>query len=255
MNKLTIIILTYNEERHIKECIESVRFADEILIIDSGSVDKTLEIAEEAGARVVTHPMTEGFAAQRNFAMQQTTTDWILFLDADERMTPLLANEIKEAIVDYKQITAFKIPRRNHFLGKWIKNCGWYPDYSLRLMKKGKAHYTGLVHEHLVVDGLTSVLKQPFIHYTYSNIEQYLAKLNKYTSLAALEMKQKGKKSGLLDIGFRPAFTFFKFFLLRKGFLDGIEGLVVSLLSAFYVLVKYVKLYYLDISDYKSVLK
>lgn len=245
MNKLTVIILTYNEERHIKDCIASAGLADEILIIDSGSSDNTVQIAREAGARVITHPMNEGFAAQRNFALEQAANEWVMFLDADERITTSLAEGIKAVLTEGPKISAFRIPRRNHFLGKWIKHCGWYPDYSLRLMRKGEAYYTGLVHEHLVVDGETSVLNEPFIHYTYSSVEQYLSKLNKYTSLAAQEMKARDKIASILDIAFRPAFTFLKMFFLRKGIFDGIEGLVICLLSSFYVLVKYTKLYYL----------
>lgn len=249
MNKLTVIILTYNEERHIKECIVSAKLADEILVIDSGSKDKTVFIAKEAGARVINHPMNEGFAAQRNFALEQTTNEWVMFLDADERITPSLAEEIMAVLADPEKIVAFKIPRCNHFMGKWVKNCGWYPDYSFRLMQKGKVSYIGLVHEHLQVDGATGELKQPFIHFTYNSIEQYLEKLNKYTSLAALDMKNRGKKVNLIDIALRPPLTFFKMFLLRKGVLDGITGLIICLLSSFYVLIKYSKLLYLQRSD------
>lgn len=249
MNKLTVIILTYNEERHIEECIKSAKLADEILVVDSGSIDKTVFIAKEAGARIVNHPMNEGFAAQRNFALEQSTNTWVMFLDADERITPLLAEEITAALAAPGDIVAFKIPRRNHFMGTEIKHCGWYPDYNFRLMKKGKVRYSGLVHEHVLFDGNTRKLKQPFLHFTYTSVEQYLEKLNKYTSLSALDMRKRGKKARVTDIILRPPITFLKMFTLRKGILDGLEGFTICLLSSFYVFIKYTKLFYLQRSD------
>lgn len=245
MSKLAVLILTYNEQQHIMECIHSASFADEIIVVDSGSTDNTVMLLDQAGIKVIHHPMHEGFAAQRNFALQQTDAQWVMFLDADERITLELATEIKKRLQADPEISAFALPRRNHFLGKQIKHCGWYPDYSYRLMKREKVYYVGLVHEHLKIDGLVSKIKEPFEHFTYYSIEQYINKLNKYTTLAAADMMQNGKRANMVDIILRPLASFIKTFILRKGIMDGIEGFIISLLSAFYVLVKYSKLFYL----------
>ncbi|MBP2654182.1 MAG: glycosyl transferase [Firmicutes bacterium] len=245
MAKLAVLILTYNEELHIEECMKSAAFADEIVVVDSGSTDRTVELATSGGARAVTHPMTDGFAAQRNFALLQSDAEWIMFLDADERITPELAAEIKSTVRAGTE-AGYYIPRRNRFMGRWIKSCGWSPDLSLRLFIRNAANYTGIVHESLHIDGKVGRLKNCFEHLAYTNLEQYLQKMNNYTTLAARGLQEKGKTTCALEIAFRPVFAFIKMYILRKGFTEGLEGFIISVLSAVYVFLKYGKLYYLQ---------
>lgn len=247
MNKLTVIILTYNEQRHIKECIESASLADEIIIIDSGSTDNTLNIAQDAGAKVVIHPMTEGFAAQRNFALEQATTEWVMFLDADERITTELAAEIKNAINN--DAAAYEIPRRNIAFGHWLKYGGWYPDYCLRLYPRTSVSYTGIVHERAIVDVPKRKIKDPFIHYTYDDWDRYFVKFNSYTTLMATQLYEKGKKANLFSIIFRPFWAFFRTYIMKLGFLDGKMGFIMAAFHCFYTMSKYVKLYYMQRSE------
>lgn len=245
MKKLTVIILTCNEERNIKECIESAGVADEVLVIDSGSTDNTLQIAQNSGARVVCHPMKEGFAAQRNFALKQTNAEWVMFLDADERISADLANEIKNAILNNKK-TAYEIPRRNIAFGHWLKYGGWYPDYCLRLYPREAVTYTGIVHERAVVNVPTKKFKNPFDHYTYDDWDRYFGKFNSYTTLMATQLYEKGKRASIFSIVFRPLWAFFRTYVMKLGFLDGKMGFIMAAFHYFYTMAKYVKLYYMQ---------
>lgn len=237
---LSVVIITHNESRHIQACLESVvGLADEIIVIDDHSTDDTALIAQGMGARVYLHPL-ESFSAQRNFGIDQCSCDWILMLDSDERMTTELADEIRNVIKLAKN-DAFLVPRKNHFMGKWIRYCGWYPDSIKRLMRKGRVRYTGLVHEHLEVEGSTGELQNPFLHYTYDNLEQYLMKFNRYTTLAAETIYSQGRKVNFFHLTGRPVLEFIKMFFIKKGFLDGIYGLIISLMSAMYIFVKFAK--------------
>lgn len=242
MAKLAVLILAGNEKMHIGDCVKSAKFADEVIVIHSGGSDGTAEIAENCGAKVVYHPMTEGFAAQRNFALTATDAEWVMFLDADERISGELAAEIGVHI--NTGCSGYKMPRCNIFLGRWIRGCGWYPDYCLRLFKREQAKYTGLVHEKVHIIGEIGILKNALQHFSYRNIEHYMNKLNKYTSLAAEQMSEDGRKAAFTDITLRPVFTFIKMYILKRGFQDGVPGLIVSILSSVYVFIKYLKLYY-----------
>lgn len=244
MKKIAAFVLTHNEEKHIAQCLETLQWVDEIIIIDDYSQDRTVDIARTFGVKVYEREL-DSFSAQRNFALEQCNAEWVLVVDADERVTGQLASEIKSVVEQQTGAGAFRIPRQNHFLGRWVKGCGWYPDYSLRLFRRSGAKYEGAVHEHLHVQGDIKTLHNALKHYTYESIEQYVRKIDKYTTMAAGEMLQKGKRASMTDVVARPVFSFVKFYVLKRGFQEGIEGFLVSAFSCFYVLLKYAKLFYI----------
>ena len=244
---LSVIVITHNEEKNIVECLESVAWAKEIIIVDSSSTDRTVEFAKQFTRKVF---VTEwkGYAGAKNYALDNSTSEWILWLDADERVTPELALEIQSIINDISKIfTGFEVARRAYFLGKWIKHSGWYPGYVMRLFKRGKVRFDdSRVHEKVNIDGAIGRLKHDLLHYTDDTLYHYLIKFNRYTTLAAEDMKQAGKRFSLYGIIIRPPFLFFKMYILHRGFLDGMHGLVLAMLSASYVFVKYAKLWELE---------
>lgn len=244
VKKLAVLILTYNEEKNIEECVQSVNFADEIILIDSGSTDQTGQIAEKLGAKFIYHPMDEGFAGQRNFALQQTKADWVLYLDADERITPELAQEIKEIIAQDQQY-AYQILRNNVVFGQHVRHGGHGPDYSLRLYPRLAISWEGVVHEQAKVSLPIRKLKNGMLHYTYTSWDRYFFKFNQYTTMMAEKMLENGKKTNITDIALRPWFAFIRFYLLKSGWRDGRIGFIMAVYHAFYTMTKYVKLYYL----------
>lgn len=241
MPTLAVLILTYNEEQNIQPCIESVRFADEIVVVDSLSTDHTVSLAQKLGAKVVSRPMTEGFAGQRNFALSQTQADWVLYLDADERITPNLAQEIRE-IVQANQLFAFEIMRKNIVFGKPIHYGGHAPDWSRRLYPRNAIQWEGCVHESANVTVPIRQCHESMVHYTYTSWEKYLTKSNQYTTLMAEKNFAAGKHAGVTDLIFRPIFGFVKMYIFKRGFLDGKLGLILAILHAFYTFTKYIKL-------------
>lgn len=241
MPNLAVLILTYNEEKNIAACIESVRFADEIVIVDSGSVDQTIEIARQMGAKVAIRPMVDGFAAQRNFALEQTQADWVFYLDADERATPELAEEIQHIVRENRQ-AAYEILRQNLVFGKAVHHGGHAPDWSRRLYPRQAIHWEGRVHENAQVTLPIARCRASMLHYTYTSWEKYFTKFNQYTTLMAENNWAAGKRAGMTDLIFRPAFGFFKMYILKRGFLDGKMGLILAILHAFYTFTKYIKL-------------
>ena len=242
---LAVIVITYNEAQNIQACLQSVRWADELIVVDAFSSDRTVEIAKTMTRHVYVTEW-QGYAANKNYALDRVTSEWVLWLDADERVTAELAAEIKTLLHD-PSFDAYQLPRKAIFLGKWIKHCGWYPGYVTRLFKKGSARFNDkLVHEGLDYRHKAGRCRNDIIHFTDRSLEHYISKLNRYTTLAAQELNSKGRRSGLVDILFRPMHMFLRMFLLRRGFLDGFHGLLLSLLSSFYVLVKYAKLWHLN---------
>lgn len=244
-NRLAVLVLTYNEEKNIRECLESVAFADELVVVDSGSQDLTLEIAREMGAICHVHPMTEGFAGQRNFALRQTKAEWVLFLDADERITPEAAKEIA-LIVERGEPYAYEILRRNIAFGQKVSHGGHAPDYSLRLYPRNSISWQGVVHEAALVSLPVRRLEHHMWHYTYVSWEKYIFKLNQYTTMMAQKMHEQGKCASFADILFRPWFGFIKFYILKSGWRDGKVGFFLACFHIFYTLAKYVKLYELQ---------
>lgn len=244
MTKLTAIILTYNESTHIQDCLESLLFADNRIVFDSYSTDQTVQIARDAGAEVIRHPF-ENFAAQRNAALDSVrgVTDWVLFVDADERVTPDLAEEVRSVIAS-NQYVAYRIPRHNYLFGKLTTGAGWYPDYQTRLLKVGKARYDPqrTVHEVVVVDGAEGTLSEPFIHYNYENISQFIAKQEKYVNYDAQIMFDDGIQPKPQNYVLQPLRHFRWRFWELKGYQDGLHGLRLSALMGWYELKKYLHL-------------
>lgn len=248
MQKFSVTIITLNEEANIRACLESVKWADEILVSDSGSSDKTIEICKEYGAKVFIDEW-HGFGKQKNLIASRAKNNWILNIDADERITPDLKAEI-ELVLNSGEYEGYYIPRKNFFGNRWIKHCGWYPDYNLRLYRKDKGSFNErAVHEAVQVDGKVGYLKNPLEHYTYKDISDYLKRMDKYSTLAAEEMLKEGKAAGSLDLVLRPCFTFFKMFILKKGFMDGYTGLILSGLYSSYTFSKYAKLMEMQTED------
>jgi glycosyltransferase involved in cell wall biosynthesis len=240
---LSVIIITHNEEKNIEACLQSVVWAREIIVVDSQSTDRTVELAKKFTKKIFVKEWM-GYAGAKNFALDNAISEWILWLDADEMVTPELASEIKSIVHhNANDYTGFEVARRAYFLGKWIKHCGWYPGYVMRLFKREDVRFDdSRVHEKVNIIGTIGRLKHDLLHYTDDTLYHYLEKFNRYTTLAAQDMKQSGKRFSLYDIIVRPPFLFFKMYILRRGFLDGMHGFILSILSANYVFVKYAKL-------------
>lgn len=232
-NKISVIIITGNEKNNIRDCLESVKWADEIIVVDSESTDGTVEIAKEFTENVFIKRW-EGFSKQKLFAMQQAGNEWVLSLDADERVKPRLAEEILSK--DLSHADGFYIRRENYFMGKLITGCGWGNDYQLRLFRKSKTKLTdNLVHEGFVVSGKRAKLENEIIHFTYNNLHHALEKINDYTDLEAAE-KASVKNVTIISIAVKPFIGFLQHFFARRGFKDGIYGFFVSVLHAITIL-------------------
>lgn len=232
-NKLSVVIITKNEENFITDAIKSALFADEVIILDSGSIDKTCEIAKELGAKVYQNEWL-GFGPQKNRAVELAKNDWVFVLDSDERITKELKDEIVATLKE-PQFNGYFIARLNNFFGKNIKNCGLYPDYSIRLFNKNYGKFNDVsVHESVQLTSKAAYLKNHMIHLAYDSIEEFIQKQNRYSSL-------NHKKKSLVKAIINPYWTFFKLYILKKGFLDGWHGFVISKLYAQYTFWKYIK--------------
>ena len=244
MSKISAVVIAYNEEKNIRRCLESISWADEIVLVDSYSQDRTKEIAS-AFTNKIYDVECEGFGRKKGFARSKAAHNWILSIDADEVVSERLREEIKVIVREDKALDGYYIPRLSNFLGKWIRYGGWYPDYVLRLFRKDKARFDqSLVHEKLILEGKTGHLKNELLHYTDPTISHYLLKMDRYTTLGAKMLLSQGKATTLFDILFRPPAVFLKMFIIKFGFLDGWYGFLLAILSSFHVLVKYVKLWY-----------
>ena len=240
--RISAALIARNESSNIREAIETLSFADQIVVADTGSSDDTVQIAKNAGAEV--HSVTfEGFGNTKNKALGFCKGQWVLFIDADERVSLELAEQVTKAAENNSATSGYKINRFTYFLGKPIRHSGWYPDYVLRFFRRDKGRFSdNLVHEKVEVEGTVESLKGELIHYSYRSLEQYLDKMNEYSTLSAEEMNAGGKKAHISDIIFRPLSIFLKMYISRAGFLDGLNGLILALLSAYHVFIKYVKL-------------
>lgn len=244
MATLSAVIITLNEADNIRACLESVKFADEIVVLDSGSTDATVEICREYTDQVYHQPWL-GFAAQKNAALDRATGDWVLSLDADERVTPELASALQQVRADPPaDVDGFHVYRKVFFGNKWLKHGGFYPEKVLRLVRRGRARF-GLrsVHEALETDGPTRLIPKDIEHYTYRSVEDYLARMKRYAALSAEEYFQKGRTTGPMRMTGHAAFTFFQMYILKAGFLDGYEGFLMAVLYAMYTFSKYAILY------------
>src|SRR5690554_1581731 len=237
MSTLTVIIPTYNEASFIEEAIKSALFADEIILIDSHSTDNTVSIAEPYATKVLFRKF-DSFSNQKNFALQYATSDWVLFLDADERITHALQREILEAIANPKH-SGYKINFPHFFMNRFLYN---ESDWVLRLIKREGSFFTGDVHEKLQIEGTVGKLENKMLHYTYRGLLNYIKKRESYAWVQARQLFEKGKKPSLFLLMFRPSFRFFKSYILKGGFMDGVPGLTVAAVNAYGVFERYVKL-------------
>ena len=244
--RISLFIIAKNEAHRIAACIASAKdVVSEVVVIDSNSTDNTANLCKELGAQVFSREF-DGFANQKNFALSKVTNEWALNLDADERLSPTLKEEILQAVQN-PQIAGYHLPFCNYFLGKKMHFSGLNNEKHLRLVRTSKSHYVGgLVHESLKVEGTLSTLKNPVNHFSYNTIEDYFAKFNKYTSLAAKQLHQNGRHFNLLRVLFTLPFEFGKRYILKLGFLDGVRGLFWASFSTYYVYVKYAKLWQLE---------
>ena len=246
MKKLSALVLTYNEQDQIADCLESINWIERIVVVDSFSNDQTKAICQQYDNVDFYENEFKDFASQRNFGLNKIKTDWVFVIDADERATEKLKAEVIATLNESEaKAEGYEIARKNYFLGKWIKYCGWYPDYTLRLFKS-KYRYSGLVHESPQISGQIKKLENDFIHYTYQDLESYAAKMNQYTSLDAEKKYNAGKAVGISYILIRPFLEFIKKYLFKKGFLLGSQGLILSILSSYYQFLKAIKLWELN---------
>lgn len=240
---LSACIITFNEESRIRDCLESVTWADEIIVVDSLSTDKTVDICREY-TRQVYQRTWPGNVDQKNYAIGLAKNDWILSLDADERLSPGLIEEIQEALHNPGDVVGFFFPRRSFYLGRWICHGEWYPDHQLRLFKRGCGQWQGTnPHGRVVVSGKTRYMKHDLYHFNYKNFTHQLRTIDNYSTIFADIMADRGKGFGLFKFLFQPLFKFIKGYFLKRGFLDGLPGFIIATASAFYVFVKYVKLW------------
>lgn len=229
---LSVIIITKNESAHIADCLDSVAFADEIIVVDSGSTDGTGDIARAKGAKVtVTHDWP-GFGPQKNRALDLATCEWVLSVDADERVTGELAQAIQGALAR-PRADGYRIARLSNFCGRWIRHSGWWPDHVLRLFRRDSGRFTdAAVHESVVCKGRVDTLDGHFLHYPYPNLEALLAKINRYSSEAAAMMHAKGRTVGVAGVVGHSVWTFVRIYVVRRGFLDGVEGFILAATGA-----------------------
>ncbi len=242
MTKLSVIIITKNEADNIRECIESVAWADEIIVVDSGSNDNTAGIAREAGATVYVHADWPGFGPQKNRALAYAAGDWVFSIDADERVTPELRSEI-ELAMQVAGIDGYYCPRLSQFCGTFIHHCGWYPDYVLRLFRRGAGRFSdSLVHESVLLTGKTDKLNTPLLHYSYLTSADVARKVTHYSSAAARQMFEAGKRASLVDAVVRGGWAFIRTYVLRLGVLDGAAGWQIACMNARTTYLKYKQL-------------
>jgi glycosyltransferase involved in cell wall biosynthesis len=240
--KLTVTVITRNESANLAAALDSVSWADEVLVVDSCSADDTVEIARRRTPRVIVRDWP-GYSAQKNFAAGEASHDWILSLDADERVTPALAAEIQGVLGVEAPHRGYRIPRVSFYLGRWIRSTDWYPDYQLRLYDRRVARWAGLVHEGVEVEGSVGRLQADLQHLPYRDIAHHLQTIDRYTTLAAQQMRERGVRVGVPGLLLRPAGAFLRNYIARAGWRDGSVGLVVSLLNTYYVFLKFAKLW------------
>lgn len=246
MSRLSVAVITLNEEKDLERALVSAGFADEIVVVDSGSTDRTVQIASQLGARVI-HNDWPGFGAQKNLAMESCTGDWIFVLDADECFTPQLAEEVQKVVRGtISGYDAYNVPRRSQFIDRFMRWGGWYPDRQIRLVRKGAGRYSlRRVHECLECEGPVGNLKGDLLHYSYTSVSDYMERMNRYSSLSAQIAREnlEGRRGGYgsFFLAGKLAAKFLEVYILKRGFLDGRHGFVVSCLAAFGVFLRYCK--------------
>ena len=243
MRPVSVVIITKNEADNIRNALESVRWADDIIVVDSGSTDDTVQIAQQFTDRVVNHEWA-GYGAQKNYGASLAAHDWILSLDADERVSSTLAEEIRLLLKNEPPARGYRMPRVTHYLGQWIRTTDWYPDYQLRLYDRRVAQWsTPLVHESVSVDGPIKYLRSELEHFAYQDISQHLATIDRYTTLAARQMLKNNHQANTFDLVVHPMAAFLRNYIARGGIRSGSVGFIVSLLNSYYVFLKFAKLW------------
>lgn len=259
MAPVSIVIVTKNEEKNIGDALESAKDFEDIVVVDSYSEDRTVEVCRKYTDRIFQHEW-QGYAKQKQMAVDYAKKEWVFILDADERVTPGLKTEILEKISQKSKnpsispltkegergFVGFYVPRKNFFLGRWIKYSGWWPDYTVRLFKKDLSFVEQReVHEKVIVKGAVGYLKKPLEHYTYRSISEYIKKMENYSTLSAREIMLKNPEISYAALAFKmtisPVFTFLKMFFLKQGFRDGMHGFILGVLYGFYTFLKYAK--------------
>ena len=249
MTPLSVTIITKNEASNIAEVLQSVSWADETIVVDAESTDETVAIARCHATQVIVRPW-KGYGDQKNYAAGLASHDWILSIDADERVTPALADEIRRTLEAKPAEHGFLLPRVTYHLGRWIRSTDWYPDNQLRLYDRRHARWDDRhVHESITVAGRVRRLDGELKHFAYRNLSHHLQTIDRYTTLAALQMSEEGRRAGFLDLLFHPPLAFLRNYVLRLGVRDGLPGLVISLLNSYYVMLKFAKLWELQRGD------
>lgn len=245
--KISAVINTYNEEKNIGRCLESVKdFADEIVVVDMHSVDKTVEIAKKYGAKIFQHDYTRYVEPARNFALRQAQGDWIFLIDADEELPKDLAAKLNE-VVDKNKVDYFEIPRKNIIFGKWIEHSRWWPDYLVRFFRKGRVRFSDEIHVPPVTEGkeikLDAKEENALIHHNFQTISQFIERLNRYSDIKSEELTKSDYKFNWKDIIVKPADEFFSRFFVGEGYKDGLHGLSLAILQAFSEFAVYLKVW------------
>jgi glycosyltransferase involved in cell wall biosynthesis len=245
--KLTVTVITRNEAANIDAALASVAWADELLVVDSESTDATTAIARQRGARVEPRAWP-GYSVQKNYAASVASHDWILSIDADERVSPELAAEIQHVLSGDPDRRGYRMPRLTWYLGRWIRTTDWYPDYQLRLYDRRSAQWADRrVHESVrLTDGEPGQLRHPLLHFAYRDISDHLGTIDKYTTLAARQWAEEGRRTSIAGVMAQPPFAFVRNYVLRRGFMDGSAGFIVSVLNSYYVFLKLAKLWELN---------
>jgi glycosyltransferase involved in cell wall biosynthesis len=243
--KISAVIITYNEEANIERCLDSLEgTADEVLVVDSFSSDRTADICKSKGVDFIQHPF-DGHIEQKNYALSCASNDYVLSLDADEALSQKLSQSIQAAKQNWTE-DGYSVNRLTNYCGKWIRHCGWYPDTKIRLWDRSKGHWGGVnPHDHVVMDEPTRIrpLSGDLLHYSYPTIRDHISQINSFSDIAARAAFEKGRQSNLaLDICLNPTLTFFKKYFLKLGLFDGYEGFVISISTAYGKFLKYVKL-------------
>ncbi len=242
--KLSVVIITVNEEDRIEDALKSCAgIADEIVVVDGYSIDRTVEIAQKYGAKIYKNPFID-FGSQKNFALDKAGNQWVLNLDADERISERLEKELgqlKQKPDNEIDADGFLIKRKTFYLGRWIRHSGWYPDRKLRLFRKDKSRWQGRIHEGLILEGKTKKIEGDILHFTYRNITDHINRLNRYSHMQAEDIARGKKKLLYLRALLLPPITFIRFYLWKLGILDGLPGLVIALVSSWATAMKYLK--------------
>jgi glycosyltransferase involved in cell wall biosynthesis len=242
MPRLSVTVIALNQEAHIGECLASVSFADDIVVVDTGSTDRTVELARTYTDRVLQADW-QGFGRTKNYALDQARGDWVFSLDTDERVPPALKDEILAVVAADGPLDGYRVPRKNYFCGRWIRHLGWYPDYTLRLFRRGRGRFRDReVHEEVVVDGPVGTFQTPLEHYSYRNVTEYITRMDRYARLAAQELAKAGRRPYPGELFVRPFFSFLHLYFIKRGFLEGTPGYTLAVLMSMY---KFLKYYYL----------